>query len=48
MPFKTDADRRHRIPQQRQKVTIWAEYDAGHCQAGGLYPERVGWAKLAG
>jgi hypothetical protein len=29
MPFKANADRRHRIPKQRQKVTNWAEYDAG-------------------
>jgi hypothetical protein len=29
MPFKTNADRRHRIPKQRHRVTNWAEYDAG-------------------
>jgi hypothetical protein len=29
MPFKANADRRHHIPNQRQKVTNWAEYDAG-------------------
>ena len=28
MPFKTNADRRHRIPKQRHRVTNWAEYDA--------------------
>ena len=28
MPFKANADRRHRIPRQRFKVTIWREYDA--------------------
>jgi hypothetical protein len=29
MPFKANADRRHRIPKWRQKVTNWAEYGAG-------------------
>src|SRR3954468_3218831 len=29
MPFKVNADRRHHIPKQRQKVTNWAAYDAG-------------------
>jgi hypothetical protein len=28
MPFKANADRRHRIPKQRQKVTNWAESSA--------------------
>ncbi len=29
MPFKSNADRRHRIPKQRHRVTNWAAYDAG-------------------
>ena len=36
MPFKANADRRHRIPKQRQKVTKWAEYDAGPRARGSL------------
>ena len=28
MPFKANANRRHRIPKQRHRVTNWAEYDA--------------------
>jgi hypothetical protein len=28
MPFKANADRRHRIPKQRRRITNWAEYDA--------------------
>src|SRR3954451_24624594 len=36
MPFKANADRRHRIPKQRQKVTNWAEYDAGLHARGSL------------
>lgn len=36
MPFKANADRRHRIPKQRQKVTNWAEYDAGLRARGSL------------
>src|SRR3954465_8339582 len=36
MPFKANAERRHRIPKQRQKVTNWAEYDAGLCARGSL------------
>ena len=27
MPFKANADRRHRIPQRKFKVTNWREYD---------------------
>src|SRR3954453_19712355 len=27
MPFKANADRRHRIPKQRRRITNWAEYD---------------------
>jgi hypothetical protein len=29
LAFKTNADRRHRIPKQRHRVTNWATYDAG-------------------
>src|SRR3954452_19542643 len=36
MPFKANADRRHRIPRQRQRVTNWAEYDAGLRARGSL------------
>ncbi len=36
MPFKADTDRLHRIPRQRQKVTNWAEYDAGLRARGSL------------
>ena len=36
MPSKANADRRHRIPKQRQKVTNWAEYDAGLRARGSL------------
>src|SRR4051794_23016482 len=36
MAFKANADRRHRIPKQRQKVTNWAEYDAGLRARGSL------------
>ncbi len=36
MPFKANADRWHRIPKQRQKVTNWAEYDAGLRGRGSL------------
>jgi hypothetical protein len=36
MLFKANADRRHRIPKQRQKVTNWAEYDAGLRARGSL------------
>ena len=28
MPFKANADRRHRIPKQRRRVTNWRAYDA--------------------
>jgi hypothetical protein len=28
LPFEANADRRHRIPKQRHRVTNWAEYDA--------------------
>ena len=36
MPFKANADRRHRIPRQRFKVTNWRDYDASLCQRGSL------------
>ncbi|MDO9713654.1 IS5 family transposase [Paracraurococcus lichenis] len=36
MPFKSNTARRHHIPAQRQKVTNWAEYDAGLRARGSL------------
>ncbi len=36
MPFKANADRRHRIPRQRFKVTNWREYDASLRGRGSL------------
>src|SRR5215210_1222034 len=36
MPFKANADRRHRIPKQRRRVTNWAEYDAALRRRGSL------------
>src|SRR5205085_8389640 len=36
MPFKANADRRHRIPKQKHKVANWAEYDAALRQRGSL------------
>ncbi len=36
MPFKANANRRHRIPKQRRRVTNWAEYDAALRQRGSL------------
>src|SRR6478672_5508831 len=36
MPFKANADRRHRIPKQRPRITNWAEYDAALRQRGSL------------
>src|SRR4051812_28539544 len=36
MPFKANSGRRHHIPRQRQKVTNWAEYDAGLRARGSL------------
>src|SRR3954470_20774114 len=36
MPFKTNKDRRHRIPKQRHRVTNWAEYEAGLRTRGSL------------
>src|ERR671933_1173349 len=36
MPFKANSGCRHHIPKQRQKVTNWAEYDAGLRARGSL------------
>jgi hypothetical protein len=36
MPFKANADRRHRIPKQRHRVTNWADYEAGLRARGSL------------
>ncbi len=36
MPFKAAADRRHRIPRQRFKLTNWREYDASLRGRGSL------------
>ena len=36
VPFKANADRRHRIPRQRFKVTNWREYDASLRGRGSL------------
>ncbi len=36
MPFKANADRRHRIPKQRRRITNWAEDDAALRQRGSL------------
>ena len=36
MPFKELADRRHRIPRQRHRVTNRAAYDAALCARGSL------------
>jgi hypothetical protein len=36
LPFKANADRRHRIPMQRFRVTNWAEYDAALRGRGSL------------
>ena len=36
MPFKANADRRHRVPKQRRRITNWAEYDAALRQRGSL------------
>src|SRR5436853_6657351 len=36
MPFKANADCRHRIPKQRCRITNWAEYDAALRQRGSL------------
>src|SRR5437773_756934 len=36
VPFKANADRRHHIPRQQDRVTNWSEYDAGLRQRGSL------------
>jgi hypothetical protein len=36
MPHKYNADRRHRIPKARYKVTNWSAYEAGLRQRGSL------------
>src|SRR5689334_13741574 len=36
MPFKTNAARRHHVPEQRHRVASWAECDAGLRARGGL------------
>src|SRR2546423_1370055 len=36
VPFKVNADRRHHIPRQRDRVTNWSEYDAGLRERGSL------------
>ena len=36
VPFKANADRRHHIPKQQDRVTNWSEYDAGLRQRGNL------------
>jgi hypothetical protein len=36
LPFKVNADRRHHIPEQRYRVTNWADYDAALRQRGSL------------
>ena len=36
MPFKINAERRHRISKQRYRVTNWAAYDAALRQRGSL------------
>lgn len=36
MPFRANADRRHRIPKQRHRATNWAEYDAALRARGSL------------
>jgi hypothetical protein len=58
MPFKVNADLRHHIPSQRQKVTNGAAYDAGLRARGSLtvwftaeaidgWSARRAWAGLA-
>jgi DDE family transposase len=46
VPFKSNAERRHRIPRQRHQVTNWPAYGAGLRARGGLTvwftPEAIG------
>src|SRR5690348_597192 len=36
MPYKANADRRHKIPRARYRVTNWADYDAALVRRGSL------------
>ena len=36
MPFKANADRRHHIPKQQDRITNWSEYDAALRRRGSL------------
>jgi hypothetical protein len=36
MPYKANADRRHKIPKARYRVTNWPEYDAAPVRCGSL------------
>src|ERR1700759_2287179 len=36
VPFKANADRRHHIPTQQERVTNWSEYDTALRQRGDL------------
>ena len=36
MPYKANADRRHKIPKMRYRVTIWPYYDAALVRRGSL------------
>jgi hypothetical protein len=36
VPFKANADRRHHIPKQRDRITNWSEYDAALRQRGSV------------
>jgi hypothetical protein len=36
LPFKANADRRHRIPKQKHRVTNWAAYAAALRACGSL------------
>ena len=40
MPFKANADRRHHIPKQQDRVTNWPEYDAALRQPDGVVQRR--------
>jgi hypothetical protein len=36
LPLKANADRRHHLPKQKQRVTNWAEYNASLRARGSL------------
>jgi Transposase DDE domain len=36
MPYKANAERRHKIPKMRYRVTNWPEYDAALVRRGSL------------